>query len=320
MNKEKNKKDMIYDMVVDHLKDMKEVNIMVSGGVDSSTLLAIAKKAKIKIDNLFTVKLPYGPKHNEFDDMLDVVTHFNEKDNLTIIELNENEFDDVMLDAVPAIGRAIPHFNIFPLYVAFREMSKLGITDVIVGDGPDESMCGYTRHLIMHYLYNVHGVKGFEMYSKMIDKIVEPDQALMYSKLIGKDEEEVRDVWKEDNLLNNMCAVDMELMRPDMMDMSHGLAKHFGIKIHAPYEKVDVDQFMFNLKEEEKVKSYIGKYLLRELGEDLKVPKNIIWRSQKIGGPLVPVNLIKGWDDIEPFDKSKYIKYQENILEGLPNE
>jgi hypothetical protein len=70
---------------------------------------------------------------------------------------------------------------------------------------------------------------------------------------------------------------------------------------------------MFNLPKELKVKNNeFGKYLLRKLAAHL-LPPEIAWRLQKIGGPVVPVNEIKGWD-LDPFDKSKYLQYQKEIL------
>jgi hypothetical protein len=113
-----------------------------------------------------------------------------------------------------------------------------------------------------------------------------------------------------------MCAVDMALMRPDMDDMSNGIAKYFGINIHRPYQddsKMDLAMFMLPL--EDKIHNVeFGKYLLRQVAEEV-LPANIAWGAQKIGGPLLPVNKIKGWD-LAPFDKSAYMKYQEDILNG----
>ena len=130
-----------------------EINLMASGGVDSGVLMALSKP-----DRVFTVRLPYGPMHDEYDDLLKTVRHLGLEDRLITIELDENDFDGYVIEAVKAIGRPIPHYNIFPLYAMFKKMKEMGITQVMCGDGPDETMARYTRHLIMDYLYGVYDI------------------------------------------------------------------------------------------------------------------------------------------------------------------
>lgn len=305
---------MIQDELINIQESSSELNLMISGGVDSSTLLAVMVDYAMEPDRLITVRLPYGKAHDEFDDMLKVVAHFGLEHKLTVIHLDESRIEDVLRKATKIIGRPVSHYNIFPLYVTFEKLAKLGVSDVVVGDGPDESMAGYTRHVLMQYVYQMYDIDGFENYRGMIDKVL-PDFIDTYASLIGKTRRELLNATRGDKLnrLDFMCRADMVLMRPDMMDMSHSLARHFGIKIHAPYEAKEVDDFMFSLPVEWKMKGYYGKYLLRHLGAYLEVPKSVIWRKHKIGGPLVPVNQLMGWD-LDPYDKSKYLEFQEEIL------
>jgi asparagine synthetase B (glutamine-hydrolysing) len=285
-----------------------EINIMASGGVDSGTLMALSRP-----DRVFTVRLPYGPKFDEYEDLMETVRKLGLTDRLTTVELDESKFDEYVTEAVLAIGRPIPHFNIFPLFSMFKQMNEMGITDVVCGDGPDESMAGYTRHLIMLYLYDSYGKTQFAHYKLTIDKLL-PHPADAYAKLIGKRDLDVRSLWTRKSMVENMCRTDMVLMRPDMDDMSNGIAKHFGITLHRPYQDGVVDNLMYDLPEREKVchRRIHGKMLLRQLAATL-IPRRIAWREQKIGGPLLPVNQIKGWD-LSPFDKSEWLKYQKEIL------
>jgi len=293
----------------------KEINLMVSGGVDSSTLLGIIHHLGITPDRLISVKLPYGPAHDEFGDMLKVVKHFGYERKLCLIELEEGIFFDQLREAVRIIGRPIAHYTIWPLYVTFRDLAKEGVTDVIMGNGPDESMGGYTRHMIMVYLYGAYEKNGFKEYGGMIEKILNETSLVAYASIIGKRVSVVQKHWDaNDTIVNNMCRVDMKLMRPDMADMGFSLAKHFGIEIHTPYESPAVDEYMFGLPQNMKVAGDMGKILLRIVGSSLGVPNAVIWRKHKIGGPVVPVNTLAGWDDLDPYDKSGYLKFQEKVL------
>jgi len=287
------------------------IALMASGGIDSGVLMALSDP-----DLVFTVRLPYGPQHDEYNDFVKSAKHIGIKgNNIVVVDLDEKKFDEYVEDAVKIIGRPIPHFNIFPLYTLFKKASEKGVTDMVCGDGPDETMAGYTRHLIMKYLYqdsrNVEAFKGYEgMIYKALGSLA---PQVTYAMLIGKDISQVSNIFDRNmSLIDNMCRVDMELMRPDMDDMGDRLARHFGITMHRPYQDRGLDKIMFDLDENDKVQGEYGKYLLREVAEEL-LPEDVAWRKKKIGGPLVPVNKIKNWD-VSPFDKSKWLKHQEEIL------
>lgn len=314
-------KERLLDLLSKELSRLKnsgkEINLMLSGGVDSSTLLAAFLHFGIEPNRIISVRLPYGPSFDDHLDMLMTVDAFNMRDKLVVVELQEDYFFTELDEAIKIIGKPTPHFNIWPLYVTFRNLAELGIEDVVVGDGPDESMCGYTRHLIMNHFYNAKEVDAFKMYEPTIDKIELLDPELQYARLAGLTHLE-GPIFRDDlSLIDNMCWVDMKYKRPEMMDMSHGLANNFGIKIHAPYEESYLDLRMFGLDKEYKIdkSGEYGKYLLRQLAEDLGVPVEIAWRKHKMGGPVVPVNRIAGWAVEDPFDKSMYLAYQEDVLD-----
>jgi asparagine synthetase B (glutamine-hydrolysing) len=300
---------------VDKLRDeIGEINLFISGGIDSGLLAALSNP-----DKLYTVRIPFDSRFNEFEDTLKTVKHLGLENRLTVIDIDVSRFDEVMKEAVKAIGRSIPHFNIFPFYLACEKVFLDGVKHIVVGDGPDESMCGYTRHIIMNHLYKSYRMEAFDNYHGIIDKLLDPFDA-SYARLINKDPNKVTSIFERTaisggNILDCMCAVDMQLMRLDMDDMTNSIAKHFDIKIHRPYQdSFYMDQLMFSLPEDQKINGEYGKWLLRLIAMK-HLPTDIALRKQKIGGPLVPVNQIKGWG-LDPFDKKEYLKYQEEILNG----
>lgn len=305
-------KELLEAQIEKHIKLVKEetgsFNLMLSGGVDSGTLAAMGDP-----DVVISVRLPYGEKYDEYKDMEKTIKHLGLEDRWVVLELDNYDIHKAMREAVKAIGRPIPHFNIFPLYVAYRAAEQMGLTSIVVGDGPDESMCGYTRHLIAKYLYDIYGFEAFYHYEPTIDKVLNGFEE-NYANLIGKPISEVKPIMdKHRSLTRKMCAVDMELMRPDMDDMSNKIAQSFGIKVYRPYQYQEIDDFMFNLPEEDKIHDVeYGKYLLRRIASDY-LPEEVAWRKQKMGGPLVPMNKLLGIDEPE-FSKDGYMAYQEKIL------
>ena len=73
---------------------------------------------------------------------------------------------------------------------------------------------------------------------------------------------------------------------------------------------------MRDLPDDLKIKDIeFGKYALRVIAEKY-LPKEIAWRKVKVGGPVYPVNIKRGWMEKGEFDKSEYLRFQEKILFG----
>lgn len=283
--------------------------IALSGGIDSSVLAAFS-------DPQFavSVELPTSrEQYNEIQYAKLVANHLGLKHE--IVQIDENRFDESMQEAVKAIGRPIPHFNIFPLNEMYIRLEELGVTDFVLGDGPDESMAGYARDLIVNYLYGIYNYEGFKNYRPMIEKIlIDPVEAL--SRITGQDEQRIRSLGSEVEPLELSGLVDIVLMRRDMDDMSNSIAKAHGITNHRPYQDdIRLDNFMRELPKEAKIHDVqYGKYLLRKIAARY-LPEEIAWRKGKVGGPLYSVNRLKGWYGTDgEFGKDSFIKYQERIL------
>lgn len=267
--------------------------LALSGGVDSSLLAAL-----IKPKFVISVKLPGDEKYNEIKWAKKVARHLGLKH--IIISPDESKFDEYVKIAVKAIGRPIPHFNIFPLFVMYKKLSEMGEKELILGDGPDETMLGYGRDLIIEYLYKVYDLEALEHYKPLIDKILpsKSEAIRLTTNLEGF----------EDTVSANIA------MRADMDDMSNGIAKHFGIKNIRPYQDdPEMDNYMRDLAIEHKIQGEYGKYLLRKIAEKY-LPHEIAWRKKKVGGPVYPVNIMKGWMDDGEFDKKQWLEYQEKLL------
>lgn len=273
--------------------------IALSGGIDSSLLAAL-----IKPKFAISVNLPNDERFDEIKYSQIVCKHLNIEH--IIVNLDESTFDEDVKVAVKAIGRPIPHFNIFPLFQMYKKLREMGENEIVLGDGPDETMCGYARDLIINYLYKVYDFEAFKHYRPLIGKILPP-----LSDTIAR----VIDKPNNNPVTLDIIDADIRLMRPDMDDMSNGIAKYFGITNLRPYQdNIELDNFMRDLPIEQKIKSVeYGKYALRKIASKY-LPREIAWRKNKVGGPIYLVNSIKGWIDEGDFGKKKWLEFQEEIL------
>lgn len=265
--------------------------VALSGGVDSS-LLACLIKPKFAI----SVELPGDEKYNEIEWSKKVCKELGIEQ--VIVKCDESKFDEYVEIAVKAIGRPIPHFNIFPLFCMYKKLSEMGITELVLGDGPDETMGGYTRDIIFAHLYGMYGIEAFENYSELLDKVIPIPSAFI--KMLYE-------VDADDIFMANI------LRRKDMDDMSDGIAKYFGIKNIRPYQdNADLDRYMQNLPMEQKIHGEYGKWALRQILKNY-LPE-IANRVKKVGGPVYPVNQHMGWMEDGEFNKEKWMKYQSSLL------
>lgn len=287
---------MLEKLLLKYAKKYEGMPIALSGGIDSGLLSAL-----IKPKFAITVELPES-KHNEIEYAKKVADHLKLK--LVVVKYNEDNFEQEVKTAVKAIGRPIPHFNILPLFQMYRKLNEMGEKEVVLGDGPDETMCGYARDLIINYLYSIYGYEAFKNYKLMIDK-------LLLAKDVG-----ISLCINQYTNEKDVSAVNIKIMRPDMDDMSNGIAKHFGITNHRPYQdNKEIDDYMFKLPMSEKIwQVEYGKYALRKIA-DKYLPKEIAWRKEKVGGPLYSPNFKMNWFATEgEYGKKKWMNYQKEIL------
>jgi len=286
----------------------KGIPIALSGGIDSGTLASF-----IKPEFAISVDLPGGDKYHE-GQYARVISDFLEIKLITI-QPDPNEFEVGVREAAKAIGRPIPHFNIYPLWAMYRELSKMGINKVILADGPDETMCGYARNMIMAHLYGVKNFDAFRNYGPLIDRVL-PEPYVTYAAMTAQPVDKVRELMEGKPLIKAMNEVDMVLMRRDMDDMSNGIARSFGITNVRPYQdNTNFDIWQYNLPDEAKIhNTEFGKYALRLIAQR-RIPHDLAWRKSKVGGPVWPVNLQMHWDKADgEFGKAHWLKYQEAIL------
>lgn len=282
-----------------------KIAVSLSGGIDSGLVTALSG-----IDTVITVKLPYGKKYDEFNDAKRTAKYLGKKQ--IVVELNDKDFDKTIKKAVKILGRTTTHFSLFPLYKLFEKLNELGYTDVVFGDGPDEAMCGYIRNIMLNYIYNApKNEEIFEQYNPMFKKSL-PEPYTILAKAIDKDSSKVKKLMEGESLLRGINKVEMKLTRDEVGGMVDALAEHFGITVHRPYI-TRLDEAMFNLPDELKIHDNWGKYALRLVAEEY-LPSDIVWRRQKMGGPVYPVNVKKGWMKDGEFDKKEYVKFQKGFL------
>lgn len=302
-------KEVIVSSVQEQLKDVKRpFGLFLSGGIDSGLLGALTQP-----DVAFTCRFPYGKKYDEYDDSVLTAKSLNLKqETLTI---TKEEFKKYLPPAVIAFGRPTPHFSLVPLYMLFKKAKERGIETIIIGEGMDEYLCGYPSYSFILQEQKLYDQPELKNYTYALNEYL-GTPAERFARILGKQVRDVEKLWgKYDTLLSNMGYTDLNLRGCE--DAEEKLAEHFGIKLIYPYINPTLEKFCFEeVPDELKIKDFTTKYILRNIAEEY-LPMEIVWRTNKMGGPVAPVGL---WlDEEKEFSKEKYLNLQTKILQGNAN-
>jgi len=282
--------------------------VMLSGGLDSSLIAAISQP-----DLTLTCSLSFGEKYDEFTYAKTVVKHL--KLNHQVVEVKREGFEEKLRSGVLAIGKPIPHFSIYPLYLLFAKAKEMGTKHVMMGDGADELLGGYTRNLITKLILDLYDLPELQNYASLLKTIIGSPIEL-YSKVTNprRSVEELMPYWDDKrDVVSNMNYVDLKLQMECQTEMVEGIARAFDIQVHSPFLNRTLVDFCLSLPAEYKIRGSTTKWIERQVAQKY-LPLAIVERKQKMGGPLVPVNIWMNWMSRGEFDKTEYLKYQENIL------
>lgn len=287
--------------------------LFLSGGVDSGLLAALSKP-----DVVFTCKFDYGPQFDEFESAEATAKHLDLE--MVVVEPTKEDFEKYLPEALKMFERTT-HFSLVPLYMLFKAAKERGIDTILSGEGPDEYLGGYSAYSILleeeALIERLKKQPELQNYGPMIDRYF---GSLMsrYARMLGKDEMTVQPYWdKYENKVSKFGYTDLFVRKIE--DMELALAKGFGIKLLYPYMTEEIAEFCFQeISDGMKVDGYTTKVLWKKIAEEY-LSDEVVWRRNKMGGPVAPVSHWLGHPD-RPFDKGPYLALQDKIIKAQKDE
>jgi asparagine synthase (glutamine-hydrolysing) len=131
------------------------VGVFLSGGIDSSTNLALMSKLMSKPVDTFTVAIKGQDNFNEFQYAREMVKHFNA--NPHEIFIDENDFINILDFVVYHQDEPLADPVCFPLYYVSKLARDNGTIVIQVGEGSDEQFVGYSNYARVLQLYYKYG-------------------------------------------------------------------------------------------------------------------------------------------------------------------
>lgn len=306
--------------------------IMVSGGLDSSTLALLCSAVR-KPEFLFMTRFPGMPvQYDEAEYAREVAKAV--KVQLIEITPTADDFRNFMPDILYHLDQPMASAALLPAYMIAKKAKELGMKVIISGIGPDEFIAGYARHPIMtrdindiiryandnnllgaeweamkaylplmQYFVSGNGISGIDFnipadrYYHLIRRGVSGSNA---------PKEFVRGLFEQTaarGVLAQAGYTDIMVSLPPLIQLEDKIFSAFGIENRGPYLDYKTVETMFRMPGALKIQpgTMTMKHCLREVARNNGVPLKVVGRTNKVGfaAPFNAwlANELAGWKD-----------------------
>lgn len=266
-------KRALFDAVRSHLVSDVPVGVLLSGGLDSSAIVAIMSQLGVSDIETFTVG--FGRPDDEFSFARQVADKFNTRHHeLTV---GHSRIQEVLEKIVWHMDEPLADGGAIATYLAAQKLRE-SVKVVLVGEGGDEALGGYNWHRIAGFLLP-HQVKK-KLYFYL---------TTFYRGVSGRPHEVFQALFKErDNFFNSMTGFEIEnilpnslLMKVDKMTMAYAL------EARVPFLDARFLAQAAGLDHREKISAFATKKILRKIMAGT-LPGEIL--SRRKHGFILPVS------------------------------
>jgi len=314
---------------------LKEVNILLSGGIDSGIVFALAVESGLKINTFSMIMDSPGYSEELYQDAL--VNYFNSSH--CKVKLNSQKFVNTIAECVQIIG-LFGDVSFWAFFHFFKEINPAKNMYFLTGDGIDEFIGGYQRYIDFFkrysHIFDEHFIekevllekgdlnsKGISLFKKYIRDYYElfnyEERKELYSafllKRVNLEKDGMTLINNIKDVVRTMCpkrffslllALDIfNLLSANNIPKMSLNAEYFKIRIQSPYFFEKSCEYLIGLKQEQKFKNSKTKWVLKKLFEE-NLPDCIL--NRKKGMPTVPIG---------EWIKSDLKDYVKSILDSL---
>jgi asparagine synthase (glutamine-hydrolysing) len=305
-------KHLIDDAVRIRVRADAPVAVQLSGGMDSSTLLASVANHADRID-AYTVEYGYGPQNEEPYARM-VADMYRDKVNYHVV----NPVDQDLMLELPDYAKfmAEPYHspNQLSSQHIWRKMASTGIRAVIYGGGGDEVFAGYSSEYFAPYLRQLLSEKHGARFLKEFFSSSEYARGFPLMDYIKMAMSTFSNVPRRSThgsipfIAEKMNPLNIDLLgigqRKPSRDLNEKLAQNMGdwrmnywlridnqnsmgvpVELRSPLLDHRVVEFAYSLPASYLIRDGWFKWIVRKAMED-ELPAEVVWRRQKMGFPF----------------------------------
>ena len=313
--------------VKSHLLSDVPLGILLSGGVDSSMLLALMNEFG---ENWKSFTVGYGKSFvdDELEDAKETADIFNSPH--YSIKINQEHFEETLSKIIACVEEPIASSSIVPMYHLCQK-ARQGVKVALIGQGPDELFGGYSRHLGVHYGKYWRSIPGTirnpigkllstisksESIRRGLHSLEVPQKMIRYQQVFSvmsgsiidglfQDEvlpdgtgDYILDSWKDLEILiektddlNGFQYLEIRSSLPDELLMyGDKLSMAHGLEVRVPYLDQKIVEYVERLPSDYHIRFGIQKWIHKQVCSDY-LPKHIIKRKKR----GFAANVVDGW-------------------------
>ncbi len=301
-------RDLFINSVKLHCRSDVEVGSCLSGGLDSSSIVAIATRFNSKFST-FTTRFPEFPDIDESQPAKLISDKYNTTQFYTEPTYKdfENEFDHILACQDEPYGST----SIFSQYMVFKKISEEGVKVILDGQGSDEALGGYislsgiamdthfergsyfqwlTESIQFSRNHNINYFKGFT--HRILKKLLRrgtSSPSLSYDRLVGfKDYESYEERLyqlvspSDKNIDDYLLYLVFDGNLQQLLRYEDRNSMNFSIESRVPFLEPDLVSFVCQMPFHYKFKNGFTKSILRKAFKD-ELPSEILWQKNKLG-------------------------------------
>lgn len=305
--------DILEESVKRQLLSDVEVGVLLSGGIDSALIAALAKKHYKGTLKAFTIGFDGEFEEDEIEDAKETAELLGLEHHVDKISFHD--FLGLIKECSRIVEEPLATTSMIPMYYLAKLASK-HVKVVLTGQGADEPLGGYTRYrseIIREHLpspirsvlkptFQFLGTKNDQLIrgAKSMEIANDMERFLSVYEIFEKEEIQAL-IGKEDNLSQDLIghfyttldcesrmnpaeklmALDTRLnLSDDLLNYTDKITMNFALECRVPMLDVELVRFMESLPLERKVNYREGK-LIHKAFADTLLPKRIINRKKK---------------------------------------
>lgn len=325
-------KDQLIKSILLRLRSDVKVGTCLSGGLDSSSIAALASREynKMNTNKFSAIHAKSTSDHNDESSFAKLVSQHCDLD-LHIVEPLDKDFINSIEEVVYTQEEPFGGPSVFMQYFVMQKAKEMGCTVMLDGQGGDETLLGYERYYPAYLmsLSPLKKIRGFFDSSKnskltfkqiilyflyftnskiILNKKIRESSFIKtkYLNLISSDLVKVN----SNKYLDIFALQQMEICNTQMPHLlryeDRNSMKH-SIETRLPFIDFNVVESALSTNNEYKIKLGWTKYLLRKAVEDI-LPKKVVWRKNKFGFEAPS----KNW--LDAFRKEMKTAIRESVL------
>jgi len=279
------------------------ISNLLSGGMDSGSISAIAKQQKKKISH-FSLK-HFSKDYNEDDLINENVKYLNLNHRYVNIPKKNNleEFKKIMSHSY----NVMPTITSLAFAIVCKKIKSMGFKVVLTGIGGDELFKGYYHHFLS-FLYSINNKPYFEKYLKLWEKNQRPyirSKEYKDFKIVKKIAEknntihsfhedfELKKYFKKkykfekrkysNDFMHNAVLNDIKhYSLPSQLEYADNISMYYSLEARSPFLSKDMTEFLHKLPHTYFFQKGYPKAVLRDAMKPI-MPKEIIYNLNKVG-------------------------------------